>query len=66
MTTNDPAVRRTLARLKWAYRAMRREDRLVLQGRKKFTDAAATNVAKTFGRYDWTPPSTLREEATAS
>jgi hypothetical protein len=66
MTADDPQVRRTLARLKWAYRAMRREDRLCLQGRKKFTDAASTNVRRTWQAYDWSAPSELRETAEAS
>lgn len=61
MTVNDPAVRRTLARLKWAYRAMRREEKLVLQGKRRFTDSAGTNVKRTWQAYDYTAPSELRE-----
>ena len=62
MDMNDPAVRRTLARLRWQFRDMKREGRLVLQGRKPFTNSAQTNVAKTFRAYDWTPPSQMRGE----
>lgn len=60
MSRIDPiATRRTLARLRLVRMEMRREGRLVLQG-KAVTSAASTDVAKVWAAYGYTPPSQRR------
>lgn len=53
-TSNHPDCRKTLAKLRWVYRDMKRENKLALHG-YKVTDAASTDVTKTWRRYDWKP-----------
>ncbi len=43
-------VNRTLARLRLCRMQMRRRGALVLQGRRRFTDSAHTDISKTFAR----------------
>lgn len=54
------ATRKTLARLRLCRMHMRKEGKLVLQG-KQVTNAASTDIRKTWAMYDYTPPSELRE-----
>lgn len=49
LTPQDPACRRTLARLRAVRMAMRRAGKLATQGRP-LTSAAKTDVRKTFRR----------------
>jgi len=56
-----PAERRLLARLRLVRMDMRREGKLLLTG-YRVTSSAHTDVARTWARYDYTPPS-MREPA---
>jgi hypothetical protein len=53
MTSNHPAVRRTLARLRLTRMAMKRAGRYMPGGYRK---AVETDVTLTWARYGWRPP----------
>ena len=53
MNRTDPAVRRTLARLRLVRMEMRREGKLALQG--KPVNLREADVQKLWRLYDWTP-----------
>lgn len=61
MTNNDPAVRRTIARMRWKLRQMRHEHKTLCTG-KPYTPSVETDIARTFRLYDYVPPS-QREQA---
>lgn len=66
MTRNDPAVRRTLARQLWKQREMRRAGAHVFdRPTDSFTNAASTDVRKTWQRFGWRPGVTATQDVAA-
>lgn len=53
-TSTDPACRRTLAKLRWVYRDLKRDNKLALHG-YVIADASNTDVRRVWRSHGWQP-----------